>query len=66
MVILEGIWNACIIIGAIILIALFLWALIVVIKAGVKVLIGAVVLVALFLWALVEGMVYLGEAVARR
>ena len=28
MVILEGIWNACIIIGAVILIALFVWALV--------------------------------------
>ena len=36
MVILEGIWNACIIIGVIILITLFLWALITVVIIAVK------------------------------
>ncbi len=61
MVILEGIWYACIIMGIVVPIALLVWALV----AGIAYLGEVAALIALFSWALAEGIAYLGEAVVR-
>lgn len=57
MAILEGIWNACIIIGTIIPIALYSWALV----AGIAYPGEVAALIVLSSWALAEGIAYLGD-----